>query len=293
MTELHRRPPSGRLRRWMRLAAARLHPPADWRGKRIVVVVSTGRTGTRFIADFFDRCAGIVGLHEPLPDFSRLGLARARGRVPAHRALRRVERGRRHVAHALDERDVHGLVEANNRLFSLLPELPEAFRGAELRVVRVVRDGREVVRSGVSRGWYRPGERHPRLRATDFPDDPWAEAWPRWDAFARSCWLWQKMDRIIAAGLEELPEGMGTTIRFEEIFAAPGAPGLMALADAVGVARPEVRALADEMLARRRNATRRHRMGAWHTWSAREREIFRSVAGAHQESLWPGSLEDQ
>ena len=44
----------------------------DWNEINVSFIVSTGRTGTKFLADLFNRAAKTTSLHEPEPSFFEL-----------------------------------------------------------------------------------------------------------------------------------------------------------------------------------------------------------------------------
>ena len=123
--------------------------------KRIALIVSSGRTGTQFLARYFDaNYEGVVARHEPPPAVRvRLaGNAHAAGALSRERLVRILERKRRRT---IDPIDAHLYVESNPFLWGAIDVFDEVFDRPT--VVHVVRDPREQVRSslghGTARGW--------------------------------------------------------------------------------------------------------------------------------------------
>jgi hypothetical protein len=185
-------------------------------GANAVFVVSTGRTGTQFLARTMQRW-GARSHHEPGPWWLRhLSNAHASDAVGRDRAVALLHKVRDEAladdepwfeASCLD----HGLVGP------LLAAFPEA------TVVQVVRHPVGYVRSGQDWGAYRFGGRplnllpYRRLAPPHF--DRWSLAerarWMGKDQFERLCWAWTAMNRAMRI------QGEGSdrfrTVRFEDL----------------------------------------------------------------------------
>ena len=163
---------------------------------RAVFVVSTGRTGTQFLARTFGEW-GARSHHEPGPWWLRhLSNAHASGAVGEDRAVRLLHRVR-DEALAVDQ----PWFEASCLDHGLVGPLLVAFPDAE--VVQVVRDPAGYVRSAQDWGAYRFGGRplnvlpYRRLAPPQF--DRWNVRarvhWAGRDQFERLCWAWAAMNR--------------------------------------------------------------------------------------------------
>lgn len=51
----------------------------DWEDIQVSFIISTGRTGTKFLSDIFNRASNTTSLHEPMPSFLELANDYARG----------------------------------------------------------------------------------------------------------------------------------------------------------------------------------------------------------------------
>jgi Sulfotransferase domain len=181
-----------------------------------VFVVSTGRTGTQFLATTFADL-GVRSAHEPGPWWLRhLSNAHASGSASSTRAV-----GLLHRVRDAALADDQPWFEASCLIYGVVGPLLEAFPQA--RVVQVVRDPRSYVRSGLDWGAYRFGGRPlnlaPFRRLAPPQFDPWNVrarlAWVGQDQFARLCWAWAAMNQAMRT------QGEGSerfrTVRFEDL----------------------------------------------------------------------------
>ncbi len=202
---------------------------------RAVFVVSTGRTGTQFLARTIAGW-GARSHHEPGPWWLRhLSNAHASGAVSTERAVRLLHRVR-DDALAVDE----PWFEASCLDHGLVGPLLDAFPDAT--VVQVVRHPVGYVRSAQDWGAYRFGGRplnvlpYRRLAPPHF--HPWNPAervrWAAQDQFARLAWAWAAMNRAMRT------QGEGSdrfrTVRFESLTDPDDGPDeLRRLVDDLGL----------------------------------------------------------
>ncbi len=206
---------------------------------RAVFVVSTGRTGTQFLA----RTMGAWGArshHEPGPWWLRhLSNAHASGAVSEERAVRLLHRVREEAL-----ADDAPWFEASCLDHGLVGPLLAAFPDVE--VVQVVRHPVGYVRSAQDWGAYRFGGRplnalpYRRLAPPQF--DRWNVAervrWMGRDQFERLCWAWAAMNRAMRE------QGAGSdrfrTVRFEDLTDPDRGPAeLQGIAASLGLDVPE------------------------------------------------------
>lgn len=246
-------------------------------GYPLVFVVSTGRTGTTYLA----RAAGELGAegcHEPGPWWLRhYSNAYASGHLRRDRAVRALRDHRVGIG-------VEGpYLEASCLLYGLVEPLLTAFPDA--RVVQVVRDPRTYIRSGLAWGAYRFGGRplnlapYRRLAPPQF--HPWdLRTRARWvldDQFARLAWAWSAMNeamRTQGAGYDRF-----RTVRFEDLTDPEEGPGhLAALAADLGL-EPSPGQLAD-LTGTRVNPSGADDTDDWRSWSAERLHLLRDRTGA-------------
>ncbi|NCG25893.1 MAG: hypothetical protein GWP47_17410, partial [Actinobacteria bacterium] len=157
-------------------------------------VLSTGRAGSRTLANVLSQSADTICLHEPVPYLVEEAALYRYGDLAAE-ALAEILTDTR-------PRQMEGKQygESANRLSPALPVLASTFPDAKF--VWLIRDGRDVVASGHQRGWFDPEhvadtqwERH-RLRADKLGEMDETE-WAEWSPFRRVCWLWRRTNEMI------------------------------------------------------------------------------------------------
>ena len=238
----------------------------------VVFVVSTGRTGTTFLAQAASEL-GADGCHEPGPWWLRhLSNAYASGHLDHGRALR-ILRKQRPVIGA-----DRPYLEASCLIYGLVAPLLDAF--PEAQVVHVVRDPRTYVQSGLAWGAYRFGGRplnlapYRRLAPPQFtPADPAARLrWVADDQFDRLCWAWSAMNEAMRT------QGAGhhrfRTVRFEDLTDGDRGPGVLEdLGDDLGLDVPAQRLA--ELTGNPVNASGAVEPDDWRTWTDDRLHVLR------------------
>jgi hypothetical protein len=242
---------------------------------RRLFVVSTGRTGTQFLARFFSEL-GADARHEPGPFWLRnLSNAYVSGHFSHARARRILLRKRPAAEGRL-------YVESSCLVYGLVRPICDAFPDA--RVVHIVRDPRTYVRSamdwGVHRLAGRPLNLVPFRRLSPAHYNPWSPKarleWALSDQFERVCWNWLALNRAIR--LQGEGQRRFIVVRFEDIFERDrGYPGLRAIAEFTGVEAPD--GAVERFGSLPVNVARRREFPPWSDWSPSMRQRLLEVCG--------------
>jgi len=244
-------------------------------------VVSTGRTGTQFLADLFGRF-GARASHEPGPRWLRLvSNAHVAGRLSSERAARLVARVR---GEEVERPGAPPWVESSCLVYGLVEPLLATFPDAH--VVQVVRDPRTYVRSAMGWGAYRAGGRplnavpFRRLAPTQFRPRSLRRRldWAGEGQFERLCWAWAAMNRSMRE------QGSGSprfsVVRYEDLFdPVRSGPALRTLCELIGFAADD--ATLSRLAEQRINAGKRTpEIPDWSRWAPAERaRLVRECAG--------------
>ena len=228
----------------------------EFGGKKFIFIVSSGRTGTKAIAQHLSRCyPNVWAAHEPSPSW-RLRMATTRalcGKASREELRSMLVRLRGDLVGRAAQRIY---VESNPYLSGFVEVLGEVFEDA--RVVHVVRDPRTYVRSGVNFGAFSGLK---KLAAEFCPNwFPKCANWSELDAIERLAWFWALVNSHLNRG-ETIYRQRYLRIKYEELFAE----GLERLTDWMGLERSS--ALREEANRERVNASR-GRLPAWEQWSA-------------------------
>jgi len=165
------------------------------------LIVSSGRTGTQFLARYFDgNFERVVAAHEPRPRISTRLVANAwaAGVLPRAVALAVLRARARSSASRVGDGGARLYVESNPFLWGLVDLFDEVFD--EPTIIHVVRDPRDQARSSLNHGTSR-GVRGlaNRLVPFWFPDlRGLPEIGPRPDWLERTAGLWTIVNRLLA-----------------------------------------------------------------------------------------------
>ena len=241
------------------------------RARSTVLIVSSGRTGTQFLARYFDtNYENIVARHEPPPRV-RVRLAAnayAAGALGRERLVALLERKRRETIDSLDA-DLY--IESNPFLWGAIDVFDEVF--GEPTILHVVRDPREQVRSslnhGTGSGWKAMANRwlphwYPTLPGQSGPGD--------W--FARAAGLWVTVNRRLS---EIGPSCADYRLVFYESLFDEENTGLRSLCEGLGVPFCGSGSAIDP--AQRINRGQRRAYPGWREWSDAQISALHQIAG--------------
>jgi hypothetical protein len=247
-----------------------------------VFVLSTGRAGTQTLAALVQLAPNLSAHHEPSPRMYGLGrecYAHA-GSPDVAAVFREALIVARQAAfdRALSER--RGYVETSPQTtflaYAIAAVLPQS------RFIHLVRDPREVVRSGMRRGWY-AGHHYDRFRIVPRADDPVRAQWNALDPLAKNAWLWAETNRFIMSFLSELHSARHIRVRAEDMFAADP-PTLDAIFGLLGRKTPDMEVV-ESILAAPMNAQIDGRFPRPADWSPAQRATFLDHAGVTARAL--------
>ncbi len=264
----------------------------DWSDIEATFIISTGRTGTAFLAKFFrDNFRGVDARHEPRPDMFDLGISYLLKKTSFSDAVTQFRHHRRYICYEVHKGKNDHYIECNNNLSYLIPVIQELY--GDRRFVYIIRDGRDFVRSVYSRTAVKNGQHvlvmtdddpRRRLAATDFEGDAYRDKWGDMSRVERISWYWVKVNQIILDSLKN--ETNALTIKFEDIFdKAKGYEGMwkiieyLRLMDRLRVSQEDLEMRMEE----RMNRNREYALGAWIDWSDEHKEQFAEIAGELME----------
>lgn len=255
-------------------AEAETRPPALRLPFRTTAVfLSTGRTGTMALAEYFNASyPNVCARHEPKPSRSLriLGNRRLCGRLSREAAVEALRRARRPLER-MTGGDVY--LEANPYLCGFVDVLPDAF--GPTRVIHLVRDPRTYIRSAINFSFARGVRGLATALVPDWslkPDRCEAKPPRRWremDPIERLAWFWNRINGVLD-GAERRYGADYLRVRFEDLFDRDGT-GLRGIAAWLGL--PPEPALVNSMREKAVNASRRRECPGWDEWSPEARRL--------------------
>lgn len=186
-----------------------------WSQAPTFFVLSTGRCGTRTLARILDLSSDASVQHEPIPRLNRQCrqvYEEWESRPDVFELM--IETCREDFVYSAYE---DGLVygETANRLTYFAPAINRVFSNS--RFIHLLRDPRDVVRSGMDRGWY-DSNKWDEGRIVPRPGDPYAERWSDLDLFDKCAWFWYETNRYAREFLATLAPERTFTLQSEGLF---------------------------------------------------------------------------
>ncbi len=250
----------------------------NWENIKTVFIVSTGRTGTKFFAEFFNLFPHILALHEPKPDFLKVAVKYAQNKIDFNKAVKIIERNRRIFYKDIKRQNCNIYIESNNRFFSLLKPLKKAF--PEAKIIYIVRDGRNYVSSGMSRQWYKPQDKQTRLRADMFYDDKFYNKWKKMSRLEKIAWRWQKKDSFIYNDFKDIDDAI--KIKFEEIFNTQKKDGIYKINRFIGI-DDEITKKYLNLFGDKKININKKKYPKWQKWDKKDKINFDKIAAKNMK----------
>jgi hypothetical protein len=237
-------------------------------------ILSTGRSGSKSIAEFLSLSGQVTCLHEPEPTL--------------------VEESRKYLYGEYDNQEMVSLLkntrvpvingkeygESNNRLSYIIPALSDAFN--DCKFIWLVRDGREVVKSFYSLGWYDDEVSKKSVWTMNFIEAPKTgdmsiAEWGQLDPFARCCWYWTFTNNRINDELFKIDKDNWIFLKLESID-----DSLDSLYQFLGINKIE----GDfPWLNLKRQ---RVKIKSWKDWSEKQKASFEAICGDTMDMFYPG-----
>ena len=238
-------------------------------------ILSTGRTGTQFLALYFDQnYPNVAALHEPKPSYRLHIMANAyvAGKVPRPLALALFQRWRKALIGRYSDKD--HFIESNNFLYGLIDLMPELV--SDPVIIHIVRDPREFVRSTINYGaWYGYKWFASKFVPYWFADlREHLHPYKNPSVAARFAAQWAHVNLALQKGGNGNPGYR--CLKFEDIFKPPY-EGLRHICDILGLAYCDGKdGLSPEEI---KNPSRYNFIGSWPSWTAQECRELQEICG--------------
>lgn len=238
-------------------------PPLDSsRIGTVMIIVSTGRTGTTWLAKLLATIPGVLATHEPVRH-EQFAWAKAFSDVGA--ARRYAEFRMRYIRAEYLRLGCSVYVEANGALRRHVQALKQI--DPSLYIPHVVRDGRDLVTSVMNRPSITVAD--PYYHFHDITGEFVGGAVSPQTKFEKACWLWKIENEFMA-------EHCDYTVRFEDMMTDYGV-FCKAFCEPIGVTLSYDRW--SKSLRKVENATRDVAFPGWEGWSDEHKRYFLDCCG--------------
>lgn len=253
---------------------------------KAVFVLSTGRTGTKFIADFFSEYEeGVVSLHEPR--FSRhfriLSNKFVQGKASSSFLTKTFRQTRKQLFSNPSPCDIY--MESNNFLYGYAPLFKELF--SDYLIVHIVRDPRDYIRSHINHGVFRGN----KMLAKQFV--------PYWFMNTRKLYGFEHKPGqfetlaarwvVVNKYLEEQSHGENyLQIRFEDVF--KDGSGIEEICKKTGLTYHKERF--DKMMGKKVNKGKLGLIEKWPNWENETCKTVYDICGEYMQKFGYGREEE-
>lgn len=176
---------------------------------KTIFIVSSGRSGSKSLANALTNLDNVKSFHGPKPQLDKENCLKYHGALTNPIEVIKAARGKL-VAKTLNSKCSY--VENTWFMSALIDDLHDTF---PCHVVMLIRDGRDFVRSGMSRPWFTN-------------EEIWMKAIGRWNRdkwnppkecktrFEKICWLWAEQQKVMLSSKNK-PE----VFKFEDLISSP------------------------------------------------------------------------
>ena len=238
-------------------------------------ILTTGRSGSKSIASYLSSSPEIVCRHEPEPVLIEEASEYFYGNFPHEKMVELLRSTRQ------PEIEGRQYGESNQKLSFIIPAAIEAF--PQLKFIWLIRDGRDVVNSTHSIGWYDNSLLQGSMWQEHLIDgvksgDVSEEDWSAMDSFEKCCWYWSFTNNVIKNNLAQMDKSRWMVIRLEDIKYDDVFRFL-----SVPPCRKKVPWI---------NKKRRLKESSgWRSWDDRQKHVFEKVCGPLMNEFYPGWID--
>lgn len=177
-----------------------------------IFIVSSGRSGSKALSEAFVDAPYTLSLHGP-DKFEKANCLNYKGKLKSPKKI--IINKRKQLVEMAHTRGLH-YVENSWFISTFVKELSEVF--PDCIIVHLVRDGRDFVRSGMSRKWFTGNKKFLNSESA-WTRDHWTPPAIHKDRLSKVCWLWNEQQEVIHSQMIKLPEkNNGGVIHFEKLI---------------------------------------------------------------------------
>lgn len=169
-------------------------------------ILSIGRSGTNFLSNLLNLVPRAYIEHEPVRNDFKSYQKAFYSQKRAYLYLKYFRK--KEIYLRVRDKNINSYGEVN----SLLRRHSKALKILipNVKIIHLVRDGRDVVRSGLSRRTMTKEDGHTR-NIRPLKGEPWYDEWKHMNRFEKICWYWDIENRYLNNNIEKV-------IRFEELI---------------------------------------------------------------------------
>ncbi len=232
-------------------------------------ILAIGRSGTKLLANLLSMGYGAVVYHEPVPEDYQAYLRAYQIPKDSSSYINNFRKKEIYLRARRKKPKIYG--EVNSLLRRHVVALKESFPNAIL--IHLIRDGREVVRSMMSRNTFSTYDKNTH-GVSPKHNDQFINKWEEMDRFSRICWYWQSENAY-------LRENLPPAVKFEDIILNYDLFKEKIL-DPCSLDIPWN--TWNNLVNQPMNKTRTHALPPWKEWSIERKKIFQNICAEEMKA---------
>jgi len=194
----------------------------SWEKTQVRFIISSGRTGTYFLSQFFSNYfENVLSVHEPYPDLFDISMRGIRKNWKEQKKLSKVKSARNRQLLQIYRSQNLFYIESNPNLILLIPEIRKIFE--DLKILFITRNIESYILSAYSKSpvnkkevlFYNDNDHRKRLSAIDVKDKEYSMNWYEMDRLEKIAWWWNYSNKLI---IENYNEKDSMLMKFEDLF---------------------------------------------------------------------------
>jgi hypothetical protein len=194
---------------------------ASWKEIQVVVLVGTGRTGTEFLASFFEKLypSRALSLHEPEPDLLKISVSSRLLNWPQKRIVNAIKLARIKYLKTCKNSGRDYYIESNNNLSFLLPYLKLVF--PKIKVIYVTRNCETFLKSEMNKRHgsnkfllFSETDKRERITPMVLKSEE-RNQWSSWSRAQKIIWYWKACNEFVQ---KEIKSYDYIVVKYEDFF---------------------------------------------------------------------------
>jgi len=237
---------------------------------QVFFVLSTGRTGTKWLSEVLSLVKDGYIAHEPIPVETYAHLQAVNSQAEAEKYIKTVKCRDIFIKVLRNKCEIYG--EVNGILRRHIPFLKIYFPNA--RLLHLVRDGRSVVRSLLARKTYE-GSHSVYSSKCPLPSKEMSQKWGVMSEFEKACWAWKEENEQMRRQIPNLARLEDITSNYKAFQAQVLKPlGLfVSEADWMKYAKTKI------------NESKLNKTRLNEEWTEEQEKIFEAICGEEMKAL--------
>ena len=207
-----------------------------------VFILSTGRSGSKFISVLLDQAAGITAYHEPLPTLQYFSNYAFHNQHEEKILANMINAARMEsILNVYIKNSIY--VESNQCLAFFAPVIAGLFKKSKF--VHIVRHPGDFIRSAIRKGWHKNDTiwESGRVKIAD------NVVWDKMDQIERLSWLWMATNQFVEDLKKQIDNKRIITFKFENIVEKTGAvKKLLKFIGSVDLEKKKIQELQDKKI---------------------------------------------